>query len=187
MQRLAAGSLILFGSKLAHRFVLDTVMVIGSAEPYDIGELDPSGIDVPEVFRAAALEPLAASRKLAGARAVLYRGAMYRPGQQAMFSFVPASAGSRPFSRPVIESAGVLDRMVNPDNSRSAKATAVEAGKAEAVWRDVVEQVRAQGLDLAVFLAEPKILPGGTVLVGGELAGCTALPARDDRRTGACL
>lgn len=117
MQRLAPGSIILFGSKLNHRFVLDTLMVIGSATPYVIGEPESGGDDVPSVFRAAVLEPLAASRRLAGTKAVLYRGRMHGPRQQDMFSFVPACAEGRPFARPAIRVA----ELVNPTFGRSPR------------------------------------------------------------------
>jgi hypothetical protein len=127
MQRLAPGSLVLFGSALDGCFVLDTVMVIGSAEPYVIGGPDPFGDDVPDVFRAAALEPLAAS-KLSGAAATLYRGRMYAPGRQEMFSFVPAAGDGRLFARPVIE----MPRFVNPCDAVSAKATPVTTADAAA-------------------------------------------------------
>lgn len=180
MQRLTEGSVVLFGSKLSHRFVLDTLMVIGSAAPYVIGEPDEFGNDVTDVFRAATLEPLAALPKLAGTRAVLYRGLMYGPGRQEMFSFVPADPGCQPFARPIIELAG----LVNPANPRASKTTRVTPGQARDAWREVVRQVREQGLDLAVFLAEPQILPGQAIITGSEEAGCAAGTSRADRRRG---
>jgi len=42
----------------------------------------------------------------------------------------------------------------------------------EEVWRGVIRQVRAQRIDLAVFLAELPIEPGQTALAGGEGEGC---------------
>ena len=174
MQRLGEGSVVLFGSKLNHRFVLDTLMVIGSDTPYVIGEPDGFGNDVTEVFHAATFEPLAASPKLAGTHAVLYRGLMYGLGRQEMFSFVPANADGRPFARPSIE----LTDLVNSKNSRAAKITPATPGQARDVWHNIVGQVRAQGLDLAVFLAEPPIQPGQAVIAGGEGEGCAANEGR---------
>lgn len=170
MQRLAEGSVVLFGSKLNHRFVLDSLMVIGSDTPYVIGESDEFGNDVTDVFRGATLEPLAAIPKFAGTRAVLYRGLMYRAGRQAIFSFVPADADGRPFTRPTIELMG----LVNPANPRAAKITPTTPDQARDVWHNIVGQVRAQGLDLAVFLAEPPIQPGQAVIAEGKGEGCAA-------------
>jgi DNA-binding CsgD family transcriptional regulator len=82
LQRLSPGSVILFGSTLERRFVLDTVLVVGSATRYVIGE--PGSFDggIPAAFRAATLEPLAAARKLIGVSAHLYQGVMHGPEQQ---------------------------------------------------------------------------------------------------------
>jgi hypothetical protein len=133
MQRLAPSWLALFGSTLDGCFVLDTAMVIGSAEPYVIGGPDPFGDDVPDAFRAAALEPLAAS-KLNGVGATLYRGRMYELGRQEMFSFVPVAGDGRLFARPIIE----VPRFVDPRNAESAQATPVTASKVAAAWHEVV-------------------------------------------------
>jgi hypothetical protein len=180
MQRLAEGSVVLFGSKLNHDFVLDTLMVIGSGTPYVIGEPDEFGYDVTDVFRAATLEPLAASPKLAGTRAMLYRGLMYGSGRQEMFSFVPADANCQPFARTIIELAG----LVNPANPRGAKTTRVTPDQARHACHEVVRQVRKQGLDLAVFLAEPQILAGQAIIAGSEETGCVPGAPRVDRRRG---
>ena len=173
MQRLARGSIILFGSTLDDQFVLDTVVVTGNATPYVIGEPDP-GDDMSEVFRAATLEPLAASKR-AGTAATLYRGVMHGPGQQEMFSFVPAAGDGGPFARPVIE----LPPFVNPASWQSAKTTAVSAAEARAAWDDVAGEVRAQGLDLSVFLAEPEIIPGYAGITPGALTQAARGESRD--------
>jgi len=95
---------------------------------------------------------------------------MYGPGRQEMFSFVPANADGRPFARPSIE----LTDLVNSKNSRAAKITPATPGQARDVWHNIVGQVRAQGLDLAVFLAEPPIHSGQVVIAAGEGEGCAA-------------
>ena len=172
IQHLAPGSIILFGSKLHHRFVLDTLMVIDSGTPYVVGEPDSFGEEVPDTFRAAALEPLAASRRLAGRKASLYRGVMHGPGQQEIFSFVPAWANDRPFARPALRD---LDE-INPESGQSAKATVVSAHRAAEVWHDVVTQIRGQDLDLALFLAEPEIVPGQAGLDRLQGRGCAEGP-----------
>jgi hypothetical protein len=89
MQRLAPGSLALFGSTLDGCFVLDPAMVIGSAEPYVIGGPDPFGDDVPDAFRAAAPEPLAASKLNGSAPRCTEAGCMSLGGGRCSASFLP--------------------------------------------------------------------------------------------------
>jgi hypothetical protein len=153
MQRMAPGSVVLFGSTLDQRFVLDTVLVVACAMPYVIGEPGVFGDEVPELFIAAVLEPLAASRKLSGAQARLYRGAMCGESSDAMYSFVPARPDGAPFPRPVIE----LPGYVNPLSTQSARSTPVTSRQARQVWDQVTDQVRDQGLHLAFRLTEPEI------------------------------
>jgi hypothetical protein len=180
MQALGPGSIILFGSKLNHRFVLDTLMVTGPATPYVIGGPDESGGDVPEVFRAAALEPLAASRKLAGSGAMLYRGVMHDPARPDMYSFVPVRADGQPFARPSI----CLKDLVNPASGQSAKSTPVSADRALNVWKDVAEQIRGEhGLQLAVRLDEPEIMPGQAAWNAADAADCTGRRIPVDRQS----
>jgi hypothetical protein len=62
LQRLAPGSLILFGSNLRGRFVLDTVLVVGSRTPYTIGQPDQPSDRVPRGHHRAAGEDRAATR-----------------------------------------------------------------------------------------------------------------------------
>jgi hypothetical protein len=178
LQRLAPGSIILFGSTLDRRFVLDTVLVVGSATRYVIG--DPGSFDgeVPAAFRAATLEPLAAAQKLIGASAHLYQGVMYGPEQQEIFSFVPVTVGNQPFARPAIE----LPGLVNPASWRSARPTVVTTQQARDVWRDVVGSVLAQGLSIGVFLAEPDVVPGRAVVVRSDRWGCAVGRSAGDRQ-----
>jgi hypothetical protein len=129
---------------------------------------EPFGGDVPDVFRAVALEPLAASPRLSGNAATLYREQMHKPRRRGMFSFVPAAGDGRLFAQPIIEA----PRFVNPRKRESAKATVVTAAKAWAAWNDVIGQVRTQGFDLAVYLAEPEILPDHIILDDAAEPGC---------------
>ncbi|HUY47905.1 MAG TPA: hypothetical protein VMV92_19610 [Streptosporangiaceae bacterium] len=111
----------------------------------------------------------------------MYRGVMHGPGQQEMYSFVPARADGQPFARPTIR----LDGLVNPALGRGTKTTTLSAVQALEVWREVIEQVRQEHqLDLAVFLTEPQIMPGQAVLDAGEGGSCTDRPTPADRRRG---
>jgi hypothetical protein len=178
LQRLSPGSIILFGSPLERRFVLDTVLVVGSATRYVIGEPGSFDDGVPAAFRAATLEPLAAARKLIGVSAHLYQGVMHGPEQQEMFSFVPVAVGNQPFARPAIE----LPGLVNPASWRSARLTIVTAQQVRDVWHDVVASVLAQGLSIGVFLAEPDVVPGRPVVVRSDRGGCAVGQSPGDRQ-----
>jgi hypothetical protein len=118
----------LFGSTFGHRFVLDTVFVIGSGAGYVIGGPGAPGQDVPDLFHAVNLEPLAASEE-AGRPARLYRGVMYRPGRPKIFSFVPVSGDCSVLA---VGLPGLIDSAVR------STMTSVTALQASAAWRQVV-------------------------------------------------
>ncbi len=103
---------------------------------------------------------------------------MDSPQQQEMFSFVPARCDGAPFARPVIELSGY----VNSRLDMAAKYTVATARQAQATWRDVAGQVRAQGLDLAVFLAEPDVVTGHAEVEESTSAGCSDRLQRHDRQ-----
>jgi hypothetical protein len=151
MQRLAPGSVILFGSTVSARSVLDTVFVVASGQRYVIGEPDAFGGTVPEVFRTVTLDALGGTGKLAGTSARLYRGAMHGAGSDDPHSFVPSRADGEPFARAAI----TLPGYINPRSTDSVRSTVVTAHQAREAWQHVVSQVRGQGLDLAVSLAAP--------------------------------
>ncbi|MDN3352056.1 hypothetical protein [Actinomadura sp. DC4] len=150
LQRLAPGSIVLFGSRLNWKFVLDTVLVVESRTPYEVG-LNDHELGVSDAFRLATLETL---RR--GTAAQLYRGVTYQDRSDDPFSFVPARPGEAPFSRPVIE----LPEHVTPELSQNFRATPASARQARSVWRDVVDQVQANGHDLAIHIEEPDIGSG---------------------------
>lgn len=111
MQRLTRGSVICFGSTLDGVFCLDTVFVVGSAEPWDPAHGVAADID--EAFRICTSDPLIARDDgsgvalscATGAPLTLYRGATVDDPVEGMFSFVPArraDARDRRFARPAV-------------------------------------------------------------------------------------
>lgn len=161
LKQLAPGSVLLFGSCLDDQFVLDTVFVVASHERYDGATyLD---LDVPEAYREIALAPLFPEVAPDGTcRAAepdrwfqLYRGASVDRPVAGMFSFFPCMpAGDGPgFARPAIRMA----KYVTDNHKQGIKGTAVAGVEAaQAVWEDVVGQVRDQGLWLGVEAEMPQ-------------------------------
>jgi hypothetical protein len=156
LRELARGSVVLFGSKLRSAFVLDTVFVVGGGEAYTRGSV--SRLDVEPWLRAVIFDPLERDGEPPDEPFRMYRSLTYdeRPGGP--YSFVPCRPdGPRAtFARPAIE----LDaRWINPDLSRGAKATEATASDLEALWDDVVQQVRAQGLARGIQFDAPPERP----------------------------
>lgn len=59
MQRMQPGSIVLFGSKVDHSFVLDTVFVVAARTEY--GREDVDALPVPKHVKDMALRPLYAN------------------------------------------------------------------------------------------------------------------------------
>lgn len=164
LQSLPPGSIVLFGSRLEGRFVLDTVLVVESRTPYDVG-LNDQEMDVSEAFRVATVETLPT-----GTAAQLYRGVAYQGRPDDPFSFVPACPGESAFPRPVIE----LPGYVTPALSQNFRATRISAPQARSLWRQVVDQVHDRELGLAIHIDEPEIGPDEHPLVGRPADGSGA-------------
>ncbi len=149
LQRLAPGSVILFGSRLHGAFVLDTVFVSASASLFVPAERLAQNEDDP-LLRHLVLEPLSAHGKTRSHTFALHRGRMHADGLAPPFSFVPCTPGEEGFARPAIQIPG----LINPANGRQpsgARGVAVTE-----VWREVVDQVQAAGLALGVEISEPR-------------------------------
>lgn len=156
LQRLEPASLILFGSTVERNFVLDTAFVVRDRGPSFVPSRRPD-LHVSSAFRVCTVESIATDKRpYANASFTLYRGATLANPIQRMYSFVPARVheGTGPrFARPVIE----LPGLINPNVVMSAQG-AKELHPMDFVrdvWREVINQVRAQGLVLAVHLDTP--------------------------------
>jgi len=153
MQQLTRGSVVLFGSKLNERFVLDTVFVVASAERYDV--TDCAELDVSDAFRTCTFESLVISGSTEGPL-TLFRGATVDRPVHGMYSFVPCrpAAGSVPrFPRPAIE----LPGYVNAANARSAFGAKrpLQLELVKRLWEDVKSQLLEAGCWLGASFSEP--------------------------------
>lgn len=156
MQRLAPGSLILFGSTRHWEFVVDTVFVVGRRlTTFVAGE--PLEVEVDPAFRVATLESLTSGEtedeESEEQSFTLYEGATPSRPAQGMFSFVPClpydGEGPR-FARPAIQLPGI----VNPRSTQAASGAGRQRDIDEVVraWEAVVSQVLDQDLLLATRL-----------------------------------
>jgi hypothetical protein len=75
MQRLRPGSVICFGSTIDHEFCLDTVFVVGSAEPWTPAHV--ADLEVDDAFTACTAESITAGGTDAHADLTLYQGATF--------------------------------------------------------------------------------------------------------------
>jgi hypothetical protein len=142
LRRLARGSVILFGSSLDYRFVLDAVLVV--AGWIEHRRRDDLVGHVDETYMRATIDPMygwGEDRRTYR----LYLGATPDAPVDGMFSFVPCrpAAGTRTgFARPAIE----LDELINPNTRMQARMLEVGLERIPELWRRVVETVRADGL-----------------------------------------
>ena len=91
LKNLEIGSLILFGSSIDSRFVIDTVFVVGDKKTYNTSNIENIGCDdtfYPEIV----LKMTCKNDKSDGEQYTLYYGATYKDRAKfnGMFSFVPA-------------------------------------------------------------------------------------------------
>jgi hypothetical protein len=169
LQSLPVGSLVLFGSTLHGRFVLDTAFVVGRTLGRFSGRNDGSRVGA--AFRECTVRSLSADRKHAFAKFTLYQGATPTAPVNGMFCFVPCLPrdGEWPrFRRPSIE----LDE-VNPA-SRQATSGANRLRRPDEVldaWHSVAMQVLDAGLCLGCAINVPPRRSGSTQATRRSLRG----------------
>ena len=164
MQRLARGSVILFGSG-QHRsqFAVDTVFVVADYVDWDLSKYREQLKDVvpPEYFHST-LEPIAYEmqvRDLSPSQTFrLYLGATAEKPCEGMFSFfpcLPAKAGeAQGFARPVLRRAGIITDNLTQGQRLNPQP---DVASVRALWKDVARQVLDQGLRLGVHADLPKL------------------------------
>ena len=104
LQRLTAGSVILFGSTLYGEFVLDTVFVVKKPVPY-VPHHPP---ETDEAFRLSTIESIITDGR-GDLQFTLYHGATFDEPVAGMFSFVPCRGAADTdacFARPVVSLPG---------------------------------------------------------------------------------
>lgn len=150
-QRLAPGSMILFGSSQREEFVVDTVFVV--AQGHDLTFENAADVEVNQAFKTATLDLLFPKHQDLDFR--LYEGATPDDPAHGMFSFVPClpyNQDEQGFPRPAI----YLDRVVNPRNRQGLKYTRLNSpGDMRRLWEEVVGQVLDEGLALGVHITTP--------------------------------
>lgn len=144
LRYLAPGSLILFGSSVSRRFVLDTAFVVGEYTDYSNWKYEVLDERVPGeyygmgLYTQALIEPNVPSFRL-------YQGATHAAPIGGMFSFTPCRAmrdGFVEFERPNI----AIPDMITQSLTQGKKFTVLPGLDAvRSVWTEVVEQVEAAG------------------------------------------
>ena len=164
MQRLARGSVILFGSG-QHRsqFVVDTVFVVADYVDWNLSNYRERLQDVvpPEYFHST-LEPIAYEMKVRDLSPSqtfrLYLGATRETPYEGMFSFfpcLPAQVGeARGFARPILRRAGIITDNLTQGQRLNPQP---DVAAVRALWTDVARQVLDQGLCLGVHADLPKL------------------------------
>lgn len=174
---LEIGSLILFGSRLNWKFVLDTVFVVDRWIDHDRenykqvlkNQIPQAYADI--TIASAYQEPFPGS-KVCGSSYVdpqsnesncgpglfpnrLYFGAMYDRPYAGMYSFFPCLPyGAQPngFARPQI----TLPDVITDGLNQSFKTTSLDQNTITSLWNNIVDQVDSQGLMLGVWAAMPE-------------------------------
>ena len=161
LQRLARGSVILFGSSIDGRFCHDTVFVVAGAERFS--RADSDHLDVPEIYRKATLESLRTTRRVdqRHVELTLYRGATAVEPVEGMFSFIPAQPADADvvrFRRPVYDDESVAAQGFVNHASKQSPLGAKRLRPIEEVqlaWDVAWQSVLDAGLVLGVSVALP--------------------------------
>jgi hypothetical protein len=156
LRRLAPGSIVVFGSKLANDFVIDTVFVVDVApEAYIPASIPSERFDA--WLHAVVFDPLSRSDHR-DFNFRLYRGRKNDGTPDEPFSFVPCmpyQGSAQGFPRPAIR---LPSRWIAPKLAMGAKANPATASELTSLWRQIVETVGTAGLSLGVELEAPSAL-----------------------------
>jgi hypothetical protein len=155
LRRLTRGSVILYGSCRADRFVLDTVFVVADSIDHRFADhRDVLAGAVSEEYWTVTMGPWYAEG--GGPQSFrLYRGATPAEPVSGMYSFVPCSpadGGVRRFARPEIR----LAPFITPHLRQGKKVTRFDAfDPIRRAWEQVQLQVEDAGLTSAVSIRPP--------------------------------
>ena len=164
MQRLARGSVILFGSgRHRSQFVVDTVFVVADYVDWNLSNYREKlkGVVPPEYFHTT-LGPIAYEMKVRNLSPSqtfrLYVGATAARPYEGMFSFFPcrpfAEKADRGFPRPAVRREGIVTDNLTQGQRMNPQP---DVAAVKALWTDVARQVLAQGLDLGVQADLPRL------------------------------
>jgi hypothetical protein len=160
------GSVILFGSCLSSKFVLDTLFVVRDSISYDCASYRSKlKRCVPRAYMDVALNPLCQSGCGHGEGCSLdkcesyrlYRGVTYKDRRRfgGMFSFFPSMRrGERceGFKRPVINLRGLINGSLRQGFRLNRQA---DRAKVARLWQSVVDKVLGDGLCLGIEAQMP--------------------------------
>lgn len=148
LKKLGRGSIILFGSCVSKKFVIDTVFVVAGYVEYPNGNFDKlSGLGLPKEYYATTLIPSSAANPSVSSFK-LYVGATMENRVRGMFSYSPCMTtrtAPRGFPRVNVE----LHKLITQNLSQGAKTTPMVPGELEVTWQAVKEQVEDAGCALA--------------------------------------
>lgn len=148
LRSLGRGSVILFGSSVHHRFVLDTVFVIAGWMEHRTRADLASRTD--DVHMRATVGPMYGWGE--GEQTFrLYLGATPNDAIDGMFSFVPCRSGTGAdvgFARPVLE----IDGVINPNTRMQARTLDLDVADIQEAWSAAADAALSNGLALATRL-----------------------------------
>lgn len=173
---LEIGSLILFGSRLNWKFVLDTVFVVDRWIDHERENYKQVlKREIPQAYAEVTIAPayqehfpgskvcgsskadpdMEASNCGPGLPNRLYFGATYDRPYAGMYSFFPClpyGTHSNGFARPQI----TLPDVITDGLNQSFKATSLDQSTITSLWNNIVDQVDSQGVMLGVWAAMPE-------------------------------
>ena len=163
LRNLEKGSLILFGSCVNKKFVIDTVFVVKDYVDHNkdnyvekIKEKLPE--EVWEVYKEVTLSPIYQFKKTKDREYRLYIGATFKDKYEGMFSFFPCKPFkecAEGFKRPEIK----INDIINPKLSQGFKKSCKnDLEKIKKIWDEVVKQVLKNGLKLGISAELPEKL-----------------------------
>ena len=154
LRKLERGSVIAFGSKKRHGWVLDTVLVVADSFDYLAADTHTAVEGhVPDVSLHVTGGPLAENDATETLR--LYRGATPDDPVDGMFSFFPAGLAEDNvgFERPSIEFPG---HCFTPTLAQGYKKNHLPPETLSELWHSTVEQVHDAGLVLVTHASMPE-------------------------------
>jgi hypothetical protein len=156
LKKLERGSVILFGSQVSKRFVIDTVFVVADHTEYQRGEYGEIESKVPAEYIHLSLETQAVGNETVKSFR-LYTGATFADPVHGMYSFTPCQPvheNRNGFARPTIR----MDVIVTQSLTQGKKFSRMESLDDVATkWLDVKRQIEATGCAVAHRIElEPK-------------------------------
>lgn len=163
LRELGSGSVIAFGSKLSHEWVLDTVFVVEQGFDHNFENyLDVAALaGVPHGYDHLTLHPTYSAQNV-GRR--LYRGQIFDRNLRGPFSFFPCipmtAELTQGFRRPAVPDHLRINghSAINQNLSRAARIIDSDPGQIEQVWQALRDAVLQQGLCLGVSSEFPQFV-----------------------------